>query len=73
MTLHPTTFLYLKPNDQQMDKMDAVREAFTAFAMLLQQALPDGPDKHHVMRLIRTAGMWSHVSITRHSDGSPRE
>jgi hypothetical protein len=73
MSLHPSTFLYLKPTDKQMQTMDGVREHFAALADALQHALPDGPDKTYVMRLIRTAAMWSHVAITRAQDGAPRE
>lgn len=73
MSLHNSTFLYLKPTDKQMGTMDFVREAYDNFAKVLQQNLPDGADKTHVLRLIRTAAMWSHVAITRNQDGSPRD
>ena len=73
MSLHDSTFQYLKPSERQMDTMSSLRDDFTRFTIMLQQALPDGPDKTHVIRLIRDAAMWSHVCITRHSDGSPRE
>jgi hypothetical protein len=73
MTLHENTFLYLKPTDKQMSVMDDVRHRYDVLAQALQAALPDGPDKTYVLRLIRTAAMWSHVAITREQDGSPRE
>ena len=73
MSLHPSTFRYLKPTDRQMQTMDFVREAFDTFSKVLQQNLPDGPDKTYVLRLLRTTAMWSHVAITRNQDGSPRE
>jgi hypothetical protein len=73
MTLHENTFLYLKPTEKQMFVMEEVREAYKAFTDRLQRTLPDGPDKTYVIRLIRDAAMWTHVCITRHSDGSPRE
>lgn len=72
MSLHESTFQYLKPTDEQMKTMDFVRDAYTTFARVLQSQLPDGPDKTHVLRLVRTAAMWSHVAITRHQDGAPR-
>jgi hypothetical protein len=70
--LHPSTFLYLRPTDEQMDTMDAVREATAEYAMTLQELLPDGPDKTYVLRKVRETGMWANVSITRHADGTPR-
>lgn len=73
MSLHESTFNYLKPNERQMAVMDDVRQRYYVLVQALQQALPDGPDKTYVIRLIRTAAMWSHVAITRHQDGSPRD
>lgn len=73
MTLHESTFLYLKPTDRQAAVMEMVREEFESFARFLQHSLPDGADKTHVIRLLRTAAMWSHTAITREQDGSPRE
>ena len=73
MSLHDSTFQYLKPSEKQLDTMSPLRDDFARFAHLLEQCLPDGPDKTHVIRLIRDAAMWAHVSITRHADGSPRE
>lgn len=73
MSLHESTFQYLKPTDKQMEAMDGLRDDFKRFANLLQHLLPDGPDKTYVLRLLRTTAMWSHVAITRHQDGSPRE
>ncbi|HEY2530291.1 MAG TPA: hypothetical protein VGJ20_20535 [Xanthobacteraceae bacterium] len=73
MTLHHSTFDYLKPTERQIFQMQELREAFPKFADLIQRALPDGPDKTHVIRLIRTAAMWANVAITREQDGSPRE
>jgi hypothetical protein len=72
MSLHNDAFLYLKPTEQQTQDMDFVREAYTNLAKVLQANLPDGPDKTYVLRLIRTAAMWSHTAITRHQDGAPR-
>ena len=72
MALHAETFNYLKPTERQTFQMQEVRDAYRAFADLLQRTLPDGADKTHVLRLIRDAGMWSNISITREQDGSPR-
>ena len=73
MTLHDSTFEYLKPTIKQKEIMESVRESFRAFAEGMQLALPDGADKTHVFRLLRTAAMWANVAITREQDGSPRE
>lgn len=70
--LHPETFNYLKPTEKQMFVMQELREAFPKLADVLQRALPDGPDKTYVFRLLRTAAMWSNVALTRHQDGAPR-
>lgn len=73
MTLHETTFSYLKPSDKQVETMADVRERFYVLAQALQASLPDGADKTHVIRLVRTAAMWANVAITRQQDGSPRD
>ena len=73
MSLHKDAFSYLKPTDKQMTAMTDLRNEFNRFADVIQHALVDGPDKTYVMRLIRTAAMWSHVALTRHEDGGPRE
>lgn len=73
MTMHGSTFEYLKPTEKQLDTMSTVRAAFRDFADTLNSALPEGPDKTHVLRLLRAASMWANVSITRNADGAPRE
>ena len=73
MSLHENTFNYLKPTERQIFQMQELRDAYRAFADLLQRSLPDGADKTYVLRLIRTAAMWSNIAITREQDGSPRE
>ena len=67
-----TTYDYLKPTDEQVARMQRVREAAKAFSNVLEQELPDGPDKTFVIRNHRTTGMWANVAITRQPDGSPR-
>ncbi len=71
-TLHPNTFEYLNPTDEQKLVMS---EACTAFANLvthLDQILPAGPDKTFVLRQLRSCAMWANIAITRNPDGSPR-
>lgn len=52
--------------------MAKVREAFAVFADELEYHLPDGEDKTHIMRKLRTCAMWCNVAITRLPDGTPR-
>ena len=67
-----TTYDYLKPTDEQMARMQRVREAAKVFGEALQRELPDGPDKTHTIRNHRATAMWAIVAITRQPDGSPR-
>jgi hypothetical protein len=39
---------------------------------VLEAVLPQGADRDFVIRLHRTASMWSIVAVTRLPDGSPR-
>ena len=72
MPLHPSTFEYLKPTPEQLVKMTMLREATASYGFILANELPEGSDKTKILRDLRTLGMWVNVSITRHSDGSPR-
>lgn len=73
MSLHPSTFGYLNPTEQQKATMEGARNAAALYAQYLQQALPEGPDKTYVLRKLREVAMWANVAITRETDGSPRE
>ena len=73
MSLHESAFKYLNPTEKQKFSMEEVRDAYKNFTDQIQRAMPDGPDKTYVIQLLRTAAMWTHVAITRHQDGSPRE
>lgn len=70
--MHTSTFSYLQPTDSQIVTMERVRDAAKTFALVLDDALPDGPDKTFVIRNHRTTAMWANVAVTRHPDGSPR-
>lgn len=72
MTLDSTTFEYLKPTDAQMDRMARLRIAAKVYADILDEELPDGPDKTFVLRAHRSNAMWVNVAVTRHADGAPR-
>ena len=43
--MHESTFNYLKPTDEQIDQMQACREAVAECAKILGAAVPDGPDR----------------------------
>lgn len=70
--MHSSTFEYLKPSQYQLDQMDKVRTAARAYCDILQEILPDGPDKTFIIRNHRSNAMWANVSITRLPDGTPR-
>lgn len=66
------TFDYLKPTDDQMQAMGLGRTAVADYADILNDIVPDGPDKTYIFRTLREVAMWVNVAITRHSDGTPR-
>jgi hypothetical protein len=70
--MHPSTFEYLKPTDEQIAAMAKVRLAAKAYCDMLDAVLPDGPDKTFIIRAHRSNAMWANVAITRHPDGTPR-
>ena len=70
--MHKSTFEYLKPTEEQMARMSALRGAATAYYAALVSLLPDGPDKTFAIRNHRTTAMWANVAVTRHADGAPR-
>lgn len=72
MSLHPSTFEYLKPRDGQLDVMNELRSVTAEYAKRIDMALDDGPDKTYILRRIRETAMWINVAITRNADGSPR-
>jgi hypothetical protein len=72
MGLDHSTFEHLKPSESQIEVMNKLREAAKAYAMAVEQLVPDGPDKTYVLRSHRTNAMWVNIAITRQPDGSPR-
>jgi hypothetical protein len=70
--MHPSTYEFLKPTDEQIASMAHVRAAAKAYGDVLDQMLPDGPDKTYVIRKHRENSMWANVAITRQPDGTPR-
>ncbi len=73
MSLHLSTFEYLKPTDAQIEAMAQVRAAAKVYADALDSLLPEGPDKTFILRAHRSNAMWANVAITRQPDGTPRE
>jgi hypothetical protein len=71
--MHSSTYEYLKPTEKQLEEMAAVRAAAKAYSDVLEQVLPEGPDKTFIIRAHRSNAMWANVSITRLPDGSPRQ
>jgi hypothetical protein len=72
MSLHDSTFDYVKPTDDQMNGIVEVRRASKEHARVLASVLPEGPDKTYVLRMLRTVNMWAMIALTRHPDGAPR-
>lgn len=70
--MHPSTYDYLKPTDEQLDSMVTLRTAAKEYGEMLERVLPDGPDKTFIIRAHRANAMWANVAITRHADGAPR-
>jgi hypothetical protein len=71
-TLHASTFDYLKPTPDQTELMEEARSASRSYAAILDDILPEGPDKTYLLRKLREVAMWANVAITRHSTGAPR-
>lgn len=72
-SLHPSTFEYLKPTDDQLATMQKARFATANYAAELDALLPIGPDRTYILRKLREIGMWVNVAITREADGTPRK
>ena len=72
MSMHPSTYEYLKPTDAQIESMARVRAAAKAYGEVLEAELPEGPDKTFTIRGHRSNAMWANVAITRQPDGTPR-
>ena len=70
--MHDSTFQYLKPTDNQLHEMSVVRQAAKRFTEVIDQNIPEGPDKTYLLRKFREVAMWANVAITRQPNGSPR-
>jgi hypothetical protein len=70
--MHSSTYDYLKPTEEQIEKMARLRAAAKEYGDILERELPDGPDKTFVIRAHRSNAMWVNVAVTRLADGTPR-
>lgn len=70
--MHNSTFEYLKPTDEQLEDMQALRNATLEYSKALEDNLPEGADKTYILRSLRSLAMWNNVAITRDADGTPR-
>ena len=70
--MHHSTYEYLKPTDEQLEKMSMLRAASKLYGDALERLLPEGPDKTFTIRNHRSNAMWANVAITRLPDGTPR-
>lgn len=73
MYLHPSTFQFLTPSEQQIADMAKLREAAKAYADVVDAVLDNGPDKTAILRQHRTNAMWANVAVTREANGTPKE
>ena len=73
MALHPSTYDYLKPTEDQLARMARLRTAAKVYSDVLETELPEGPDKTFIIRAHRANAMWTNVCVTRLPDGTPRE
>lgn len=71
--MHSSTYEYLKPTDEQIDRMARVMFAAKVYGQVLETELPEGLDKILVIRDHRSNAMWANVAITRLPDGTPRD
>ena len=72
MSLHPQAFDIISPTEAQVETMAKMRYAFAKLAAEVEDTIRPGPDREHVVRMIRDAALWANVAITRDSDGAPR-
>lgn len=70
--MHPSTFDYFSPSQEQVRSMQRLRDAAKIFCDVIEFEVPDGPDKTYIIRKFREVAMWANISITRHPDGTPR-
>lgn len=70
--MHPSTYEYLNPTDEQKAAMAKLREAAAVYGAALEEHMPDGPDKTFVIRAHRSNATLAQMAVTRHPDGTLR-
>jgi hypothetical protein len=70
--MHPTTFEYLKPTDEQIDTLTILRANFKRTADLIESVIPEGRYRRLAITALEEAAMWANKGVTRDSDGTPR-
>jgi len=53
--------------------MQTLRDAARTYAEVVDELVPEGPDKTYALRKLREVAVWVNIAITRHPDGSPRQ
>ncbi len=71
-SMHPSLFGYLKPSTEQLQRMEAVRQAYADLYAILN-ATPAGRYRSLAITALEESAMWANKGITRDSDGTPRE
>ena len=56
-------FTYHPPTPNQIPKYDEIRKAAKIFAKVIQDQVPEGPDKSVVMRKLREAVMTANAAV----------
>lgn len=72
MPLHESTFEYLKPTDEQIERMTILRRASDVYARAVDDFMPTGPDKTYALRKVREIATLVVGACTRKADGSLR-
>ena len=66
-----STYDYLQPSKEQIERMQRVCRAAAAFGQVLEAELPDGPGKTFTIRNHRATARWTNVAATRHPTVTP--
>jgi hypothetical protein len=71
--MNPQTYETVPVRDHAaLARMQRLRAAAAAYGAVLEEVLPEGPDKTFTIRQHRTTAMWAIVAVTRLPDGTPR-
>jgi hypothetical protein len=70
--MHPSTFEYLKPSEDQIERMALMRQAYAKMMHMVTVTIPDGRYKALAITSLEESAMWANKGVTRDSDGTPR-